>query len=396
MKDVIKSQPIEEYKVINGQKVRVNRRKRRSNLNTYCALAIVFVAVIVLILCMTVFFNVKEIKVSGVSLYSKEQVLAVGGASNGINLIRTNTDVIEKRLLDNLVYIDEVTVTKDYPAAISINVKEAVKAADIEYNNKYYVLSESGKILESANGSRSEGIPLVRGFELKSLSPNDKLESEDAFKTKILQQLMEQIKSQGFEDIRVIDLTDRTDIKLDYDGRIEIKLGSSVDLDYKLTYIKAVIDECLTDSYEGTLRYNGVNSGISAIPKSDEQSGAGSAKPDKTDESSQTDGSSQTEPAGTEMTGDDSSQAEDNGGETDYDTGDAGYGDDYSDDNTGWGYDDTDTDYTDTTYEDGTYTDDYGTDGADNGGYAQTDGGYDENGNYNGWQQDGYSGEDTQ
>lgn len=390
MKDVIKSQPIEEYKVINGQKVRVNRRKRRSNLNTYCALAIVFVAVIVLILCMTVFFNVKEIKVSGVSLYSKEQVLAVGGASNGINLIRTNTDVIEKRLLDNLVYIDEVTVTKDYPAAISINVKEAVKAADIEYNNKYYVLSESGKILESANGSRSEGIPLVKGFELKSLSPNDKLESEDAFKTKILQQLMEQIKSQGFEDIRVIDLTDRTDIKLDYDGRIEIKLGSSVDLDYKLTYIKAVIDECLTDSYEGTLRYNGVNSGISAIPKSDEQSGAGSAKPDNTDESSQT------EPAGTEMTGDDSSQAEDNGGETDHDTGDAGYGDDYSDDNTGWGYDDTDTDYTDTTYEDGTYTDDYGTDGADNGGYAQTDGGYDENGNYNGWQQDGYSGEDTQ
>jgi len=27
-----------------------------------------------------------------------------------------------------------------------------------------------------------------------------------------------------------------------YDGRLEIKLGSSVDMEYKLTYLKAVID----------------------------------------------------------------------------------------------------------------------------------------------------------
>lgn len=40
-------------------------------------------------------------------------------------------------------------------------------------------------------------------------------------------------------------------------------------MDYKLKYIKAVIDEKLSDNFKGTLRYNGVNSGISAIPDND-------------------------------------------------------------------------------------------------------------------------------
>lgn len=295
MKDVIKSQQTnEEYKVINGQRVRVNRRKRRSNLNTYYALAIVLVAVVVLILCMTAFFNIKKINISGVSLYSTEQILVVGGASNGANLIRTDTDVIEKRLLDNLAYVDSVTVKKNYPSSLDITVTEAKKAAEIEHKGKYYLLSESGKILESGNDVRNNDIPLIKGFELKGLSPNDKLESEDAFKTKILQQMMEEIKAIEFEDIRVIDLTDRTDIKLDYDGRIEIRLGSSVDMDYKLTYIKSVIDKCLTDDYEGVLRYNGMNSGISAIPKSDT-------------EASEPDSSSVSDESGGEQTGSDAS-----------------------------------------------------------------------------------------
>lgn len=374
MKDVIKSQPItEEYKVINGQKVRVNRRKRRSNLNTYCALAIVFVAVIVLILCMTVFFNVKEIKVNGVSLYSNEQVLAVGGASNGINLIRTNTDVIEKRLLDNLVYIDEVTVEKDYPAAINIKIKEAVKAADIEYSGKYYVLSKSGKILEAANTGRTEGVPLIKGFELESLSPNEKIESEDAFKTKILQQLMDEIEELEFDNIRVIDLTDRTDIKLDYDGRIEIMLGSSVDIDYKLTYIKAVIDEHLADSYEGTLRYNGVNSGISAIPKADNET-----PPVKVDKPENTDESSQTDESGEQVDANDSTSGGDYDSGEDYNNDDTDYTDntDYSDN----------IDYTDNTdYTD--YGDNAGNTDNDTAQAEQPEADYDENGNYNGWQQ---------
>ena len=46
MKDIVKSQAADEYKVINGKKVRLTRRRRRSNVMTYSALAVaVFTAI---------------------------------------------------------------------------------------------------------------------------------------------------------------------------------------------------------------------------------------------------------------------------------------------------------------------------------------------------------------
>ena len=52
----------------------------------------------------------------------------------------------------------------------------------------------------------------------------------------------------------------------EYDGRITLELGSSMDLDYKLNYFKSVIDSKLSDDFKGKLVYNGADSGISAIP----------------------------------------------------------------------------------------------------------------------------------
>ena len=272
MKDVIKSDGYKgQYKTMNGRRVKIDRQKRRKNRRGDYALAIVLGAVILLVLCMTWVFNydVENIKINGVTLYTNEQILVVGGVADGGNLIRTDADLIEERLTQNLVYIDKAEVKKKYPSGLEINVTEAVKAADIEYKGQYYVLSESGKLLECGNTERNENIALVKGIELKSLNPGEKLQATDVMKTKILNQLIELTYEMNFENITEIDLSDRTDIILKYDDRITIYIGSSVDMDYKLKYIKTVIDERLSDNYRGTLRYNGVNSGISAIPESE-------------------------------------------------------------------------------------------------------------------------------
>jgi cell division protein FtsQ len=118
---------------------------------------------------------------------------------------------------------------------------------------------------------------VIEGFELKGKNSGDTLESEDSFKAKILTDIISELKAQDFQGITAIDLTSRTNIVMTYKDRIEMKLGSSVDMDYKLSCFKAVIEERLTDDYEGTLIYNGTESGVSAISK------------DREDDSSQTD-----------------------------------------------------------------------------------------------------------
>jgi cell division protein FtsQ len=269
MKDVVKSyNDTGEYKTINGQRVKVNRKKRRNNLRAYYAIAVVVAFVILLILCMTVFFRYgpENVEIKGVTLYTNEQILVVGGVSGEGNLMRTDTDVIAERLKKYLVYVEDVSVKKKYPSKLIVSVTEAQKAADVEFNGKYYVVSKSGKLLECANDSRTKGIPLVKGLELNSLNAGSKLETKDTLKTKIFNDLIKQADELGLKKITSIDLSDRTDIILNYNGKIKIYIGSSVDMDYKLKYIKAVIDEKLSDNFKGTLRYNGVNSGISAIP----------------------------------------------------------------------------------------------------------------------------------
>lgn len=314
---------------------------------------------------MFLFFNVSEIKIEGVTLYEQDQILGVGGVSTGQNLVRTNTDIVEKRLKDTLVYLDDVKVTKKFPSTLVITCTEAEKAADIEYKNSYYVLSASGKILETKNPAPTGDIPVVKGFELKSLSQGDKLASEDSFKADILEELLDDLHDLKFKNIDSIDLTTRSDIKLMYDGRLEIKLGSSVDMEYKLTYLKAVIDKSITDDYEGTLIYNGADSGISAIPKSQDES----SKPDDTS-SVKPDDSSSAVSADTNI----------DDGNT-WNNGDAWTGDDTQ------GYDDNTWDNTDTadnnggTYDNGTA--DWGYDNGGDQGY--TDNGYVDDQGYTGW-----------
>ncbi|WP_294449417.1 cell division protein FtsQ/DivIB, partial [uncultured Ruminococcus sp.] len=348
-------------------------RQRTVNKRNIYVASFFAAAALLLIMSMFLFFNVSDIKIEGVTLYEQDQILGVGGVSTGQNLVRTNTDIVEKRLKDTLVYIDDVKVTKKFPSTIVISCTEAKKAADIEYKNSYYVLSESGKILETKNPDPTGEIPVVKGFELKSLSQGDKLASEDSFKADILEELLKDLNNLGFENIDTIDLTTRSDIKLMYDGRLEIKMGSSVDMEYKLTYLKAVIDESITADYEGTLIYNGADSGISAIPKSQDESSVPDTSSSADDDSSSAVSADTSMGDGNTWNGNDTNDTNDTWNNGDTWTGDdtQGYGDntggntDTADNNGGtydngtadWGYDNG---YTDNGYADNGYGDDQG------------------------------------
>lgn len=227
--------------------------------------SIFIVLAIILIACLVFFFNIETIQIEGVTLYGDEQIQIVGGVQSGQNLIRLDTDVVEERLKNNLVYIEDVKVQQKLPSTLVITCTEAEKAVDIEDNGSYYVVSSSGRVLEQSAQPTGK-IPVIKGFELKSKTPGEELASKDSLKTDILSQLLAGIQDNHYKRITNIDMSDRSDIKILYDERIEIRLGSSVDIESKLTQIKAVIDRQRED-YEGTVIYNSIESGISAIPK---------------------------------------------------------------------------------------------------------------------------------
>lgn len=384
-----------------GAAVRHYRRRNTLNLNLTAATAVL--AALITLLSVNVFFNLSPtgLTINGCTLYAPEQIQRVGGLVPGQNLVRLNTVFIQQRLKDNLVYIEDVQVVKQYPDGLRIDIIEARPKAQLEHEGGYCTISESGRLLEVGETERNKKLPLVVGFDLvpydgktdkeknssgddssesevkkmsgRQLKPGDPAVSADEQKTEILAELFGELKELDFKHIGKIDITDRTDIKLIYDNRIQIELGSSVDLDIKLTWIKSVIDKKLPDGYEGTLRYNGIDSGVSAIAKQDEVPVYTPKKSDsETDSSADTDSSSEAESP------EQSTWTDGGGNYGDGSTDNGGYSDPnaYGYDPNNYGYDDGNYGYDQNYgYDDGNYGYDQNY-GYDDGGYGYDDGGY--------------------
>ena len=263
-----------EYKVINGSRVKVGRRRRRNNLTFYYYMAFFVVVITVTVLSVTLLFNASEVVVSGTELYSSEQIRLISGVEQGDNLIRLDTHTAEQCVLDSLSYVDDIKVLRSFPSRISIKVTEAVPKANIERDGKYYVVSESGKILEAGLDKPMSGLIVIVGYDLKNTKVGDKLVSNDDMKQTITETIFDSIdRTDMKEHISAMNITDRTNIKLNYDSRINILLGSSLDLEYKLNAVKVIIDTKISDKFNGVIYYHTDSGGVSVI-ESDKLSGS--------------------------------------------------------------------------------------------------------------------------
>lgn len=269
LKDIIKSdQSQDDVRIINGEEVVVSRKKRRRNMSLYYVLIIIFVILAMIFLSFTYFFRIKTITVSGNTLYTTEQVILESGVSLEDNLFRTDTDAVENRISSAFPYFESVEVKRELASTLNITVNEATPAVSIQNNNKFLVVSTNGRILETGLSSPKSGTAEVYGMELTETRAGSDYDDEDEIKKSVLDEIISESEKLGLDKISKIGLSDRTDIRIIYNGTIKIKLGSSQDIPFKLSYIKSVIDK-LGEDYSGTLIYHSTESGISAIPDND-------------------------------------------------------------------------------------------------------------------------------
>lgn len=252
----------------------VRKRRRKSNMSLYYIMVAIIVAIALYVLTNFVFFRLDEISVTGSTYYARESIVQASTLREGDNLFRTDIKGIEERLNMLMVYADNVKVRRKLPSKIEIIVTEAVPKYNLEQDGVYYVVSESGKILENNLAQPKDGLMIVKGFDIKDTNPNAELKSNDSLKASILTEITQQIEKMHFDKIKSIDIYDRTDIKLNYDDKIEISIGSSLDIPYKLRYTSAVLEavkKTYGEDFEGRLIYHSATSGMSAIANDDQK-----------------------------------------------------------------------------------------------------------------------------
>ena len=239
-----------------GGAARRKQREKARRMRMYIVAIILVVAVVFTVLVFNVFFNIQTVEVVGSTNYTADEIFEASGITVGDNMLRENTDKCSENITSNLVYVESAQVKKVYPNTVKITVEASIPFANVRTANGCMLISQGGKILEKLINPRS-GIMEINGAEANIvLEVGDRLESVDENKTKDIYTLLEAFYDSGYEtgSVTNIDISDRTNVKFVYDGRIEVELGVISDIDYKLNFVSEIVNNQIGTGVTGTLK----------------------------------------------------------------------------------------------------------------------------------------------
>ena len=231
----------EEARRLAEQEMREQRRRKRGGSNiVYYVMLSVLAVIIFAVLSVTVLFNTEKIIIEGESDYTEEQILAASGLNGDENLVRLNTAEIPAKMLDRLVKLDSVKIDKVFPSTIKITVERSVPMANFLYNDRSYLISHIGRVMAIDN--EDPGCMTVIGYKpVDSIILGGFIKAADEEQDKLVREITDAIEKAGINDITTVDITDNLAIHLSYEDRVQINLGSILQIDEKMRIIRDLL-----------------------------------------------------------------------------------------------------------------------------------------------------------
>ena len=205
------------------RKIRYQKKQKQQRLKIQRRRALLgFILAVVLVsvlLFMTPIFNIRSVSVEGNVLVTAEQFQEKLKPLVGQNLFRSGRRKI-RNTLKTIPYIDTVDVQKRlFPPSVKVTVTEYTPSAYIKIDGKTLLVNSELRVLTDT-GNNGETLPTVTG-----LTVTDE-----------------------------INVTDVTDITMNYDNRITVQCGTQLDLERKIRLFReTVMSNSLTENARGTM-----------------------------------------------------------------------------------------------------------------------------------------------
>ena len=256
-------------------------------------LATVLAVVLAIVLGMSIFFKVEAVKVSGCSKYEAWEISEASGIEIGSNLLTISRAQIGGSIIDKLPYVDKVRVGIILPDTVNIEITELDVAYSVEdADGNWWLMNSDGKIVEQTNGVTAETYTQVIGVRLQSPQigpqavaqeaematiPVDTEAGETEEGTQPAEEATDPTQDPTAATIAVgvtgaqrlqtalsvlqvlstnsisgkidsVDVSSMSAIELWYDERFQINLGDTVQLEYKISALRATIERM--EAYE--------------------------------------------------------------------------------------------------------------------------------------------------
>ncbi|MBR3458049.1 MAG: FtsQ-type POTRA domain-containing protein [Selenomonadaceae bacterium] len=117
-------------------------------------------------------FTLRDIRVEGTTYLTKEDIMRIAGLYRGEPLFQLQTDVVMKRLMQDL-RVEEAVVRRSLPDKLDMIIKERKPVAIVACEYGYLDLDRQGKIIDGYRSLKSMAIPLITGITLHDVYIGD-------------------------------------------------------------------------------------------------------------------------------------------------------------------------------------------------------------------------------
>ena len=278
--------PRRQRRVTQAEILRRTRRRRFLGMLAVLAVLAIGAFVSVNLLFKVAIFRVENFDHStpaDTGIYTEDEIVSALNIEKNSNLFSFSTAEKTKELQAQFPYLDKVEVTVQMPATVVVRLTPATERFTCMYSGGWMVLSDALRILR-LEVSQPEGLILLNAKLPDNFSPaigqqvipetyNSLLaytessaesdstdatpESAQPTVTDIVTQLWQLLQDDGLLDgLTALDISDTSQLSFTYQDRVDVLLGNSSSLDYKLRLAAKILtdpDKGLSGSDRGTL-----------------------------------------------------------------------------------------------------------------------------------------------
>ena len=213
---------------IKQRRMEAAAKERRHQRRVFTVLTIIILLLIAMVLSFTPIFTVDSIEVSGNSHYTAEEIISMGHAVPGKNLIYHSDKSSIESYLEQNPYIKTANVKRKLPSTLVIEVEERTEMMALPYDDDYLILDEDGILLRK-NRSQPK-LTLIEGNVINKIKLGETLGTKDSSlmdkSTKIIQTMNDcdlyyvKVDMSDIAEVRAY-VYDTLIVRMDYNSLIE-------------------------------------------------------------------------------------------------------------------------------------------------------------------------------
>ncbi|MDD3765623.1 MAG: FtsQ-type POTRA domain-containing protein [Eubacteriales bacterium] len=242
---------------VKNYKKRIKRNRRRRKILFFSFLLLC----LILFLRLSPIFRIKEIVCVNNSVVPTEEIVLASSINYGENIFAANVKRA-KDFIEQIPYIDTVKISRKIPNIIKFEITESEVYGYVPLDEGYIYIDENCKILEYSESVPEKTVPMITGSGVENFAAGEILQPDFQEKNEMICDAIKAITdNKALESFTSIDVSEVDKLTLFYKENLEVYIGKTEDIDYKINLTLRTINDKLGPNPKGYLNMSNPKTG---------------------------------------------------------------------------------------------------------------------------------------